>query len=87
MNNRTLHLSATTFALLCGLTVAALAQGTEEQRSACEGDAFSLCFVHIPDVPAIESCLESKEPELSPACRAEFIPTKKTRLRREHFRT
>jgi hypothetical protein len=66
---------------------AALAQGTEQERSACEGDAFRLCFTHIPNVPAIEACLEAKEPELSPACRVEFLPTKKTKLRPEHFRT
>jgi len=66
---------------------AALAQGTEQERSACEGDAFRLCFAHIPNVPAIEACLEAKEPELSPACRAEFTPGKKTKLRRQHFRT
>jgi hypothetical protein len=66
---------------------AASAQGTEQERSACEGDAFRLCFTHIPDVPAIEACLEAKEAELSPACRAEFLPAKKTKLRREQFRT
>lgn len=64
----------------------AWAQGTAQERSDCMGDAFRFCAAHIPDVPAIEACLAAKEPELSPACQAEFKPAKKTKLRREHFK-
>lgn len=62
------------------------AQGTAEQRSACEGDAFKFCFRDIPSVSAIEACLKANEPQLSPACQAEFAPARKTKLREEHFR-
>ena len=74
---------------LAGLVLAsatALAQGTAEERSACMGDAFKFCLSDIPNVAAIEACLERNERELTPACRAEFQPSKKTRIRREHFR-
>ena len=63
----------------------ASAQGTREERSACMDDAFKFCLSDIPRVPAIESCLERNEPKLTPACRAEFGPSKKTKLRPEHF--
>ncbi|HTQ82273.1 MAG TPA: hypothetical protein VMI47_03310 [Pseudolabrys sp.] len=89
LKTRVFHVSAAiALALLLGLPAgAARAQGTEQQRSDCEGDAFRLCSADIPNVPAIEACLASKEAELSPACRAEFRPARKTRLRREHFPT
>jgi hypothetical protein len=32
----------------------AFAQGTPEQREACEGDANRVCEAHIPDAVAIE---------------------------------
>jgi len=68
------------------LSAPAPAQGTAEERSACMGDAFKFCFSDIPTVSKIESCLEKNEPKLTPACRAEFLPGKKTKMRAEHFR-
>jgi hypothetical protein len=82
-------LSARSAALLAALTLAvppALAQGTAEERSACMGDAFKFCLSDIPAVSKIEACLEKNERELTPACRAEFQPNKKTKMRAEHFR-
>lgn len=64
---------------------AALAQGTPEERSACQGDAFQFCAGDIPNVPAIEGCLKTNISQISPACRAEFEPEAKSRLRAEHF--
>ncbi|HMN73857.1 MAG TPA: hypothetical protein PKA55_18500 [Rhodoblastus sp.] len=68
-------------ALACLLpTVAALpaqAQGTPEQRAACEGDAFKFCGKDIPDPVKIEACLRTHLPEISPACRAQFDERKK----------
>jgi hypothetical protein len=64
----------------------ALAQGTAQQRSDCMGDAFKFCSADIPFVSKIEACLESNMGQLSPACRSEFAPAKKTKLRTEHFR-
>lgn len=53
-------------------TLPAHAQGTAEQRAACQGDAMKLCSKDIPDVAKIETCLRSRMEEVSPACRAEF---------------
>jgi len=50
------------------------------------GDAFKFCLSDIPTVSKIEACLEKNEPNLTPACRAEFQPDKKTKMRAEHFR-
>jgi hypothetical protein len=47
----------------------AAAQGTSEQRDACESDAISLCGEFIPNVAAIEACMKRKIKSLSPACR------------------
>lgn len=82
-------LSAGSAALLAALVLAplsAFAQGTAEERSACMGDAFKFCLSDIPTVSKIEACLEKNESQLTPACRAEFRPNKKTKLRAEHFR-
>ena len=81
---------AASLAVLGGLfatatAAGAFAQGTPEQQSACQGDAFQFCAGVIPNVPEIESCLKSNISQISPACRAEFEPVGKTRLRREHF--
>lgn len=73
-------------ALIFAVTAPALAQGTTEERSACMGDAFRFCVADIPNVAAIEACLERNERELTPACRAEFQPAKRTNLQSEHFR-
>ena len=50
------------------------------------GDAFKFCLSDIPTVSKIEACLEKNEGQLTPACRAEFRPNKKTKMRAEHFR-
>jgi hypothetical protein len=79
---------AAVLASLFLVSAPAAAQGTAQERSACMGDAFRFCAFDIPNVPKIEACLNSKKSELSPACRAEFKPsrTKKTKLKPEHFR-
>jgi hypothetical protein len=76
--------SAIVAALLL-VTAPALAQGTAQERSACMGDAFKFCSADIPNVSAIEACLAKNVRDLSPACRAEFQPASKTKIRREHF--
>jgi hypothetical protein len=63
----------------------ALAQGTPQERSDCMGDAFQFCGSAIPDVPRIEACLKANVNQLSPACRSEFEPTGRSRLKPEHF--
>ncbi len=53
------------------------AQGTPQQRAACEKDAFKFCGKDIPDADKIEACLRAKLAEISPACRAQFDESKK----------
>src|SRR5215467_8233711 len=47
-------------------------RGTEEQRIACTGDAFRLCWNEIPVVSRIVDCLKRNRIQLSPACRVVF---------------
>ncbi|MCX7900221.1 MAG: hypothetical protein N2444_09105 [Methylocystis sp.] len=48
------------------------AQGTAQQRQACEGDANRLCEEYIPDSIAIEKCLRANAGRVSGPCRAEL---------------
>ena len=50
----------------------AAAQGTPEQRAACEPDAMRLCGEFVPDVERIKACMYRKRAQLSPACRVYF---------------
>ena len=50
----------------------AFAQGTAEQKAACEADAFKFCGSDIPDPAKIEACLRAKLSQISPTCRAQF---------------
>ena len=65
---RTLSIAA----ILLSAAVAANAQGTADQQSACIGDAFRFCRADIPDATRIEACLEGNKKKLTPACRAQF---------------
>ncbi len=61
------------FALIAMLAPSsALAQGTAEQRAACEDEARWLCSNYIPDEEAIKGCLVRNLKSLSPRCRAMF---------------
>jgi hypothetical protein len=55
----------------------ALAQGTPEQRAACQPDAMRLCSEFIPDVDAITACMTKKRLRLSHACRVYFVAPRK----------
>lgn len=50
----------------------AFAQGTPEQRQACQPDAMRLCSEFVPDVDRITACMIKQRMRLSPACRAVF---------------
>jgi hypothetical protein len=65
----------------------AFAQGTAQERSACEGDAFKFCSHDIPNIPKIEACLENNMSKLTPACQEEFREqsARHTKLTPEHF--
>ncbi len=63
--------------LLLGLVVLgamasspAAAQGTPEQRAACENDAMRVCGQFVPDVARITSCMRRNCRNLSARCRA-----------------
>lgn len=60
-------------AVLAFIAVApAFAQGTAQQREACESDANRVCQAYIPDAIAIERCLRANAGSISGACRAEL---------------
>jgi hypothetical protein len=77
------HVSSFSLAVMataCGLAWAvsfmpapAAAQGTPEQRQACQPDAMRLCSEFVPDVDRITACMIKKRIRLSPPCRAVFI--------------
>jgi hypothetical protein len=48
------------------------AQGTPEQRAACEDEARWLCSNYIPDADAIKGCMMRNINQLSPRCRSMF---------------
>lgn len=50
-------------------TTPAAAQGSAEQREACQPDAFRLCGEFIPNAQTTAACLFRKKRSLSPACR------------------
>jgi hypothetical protein len=63
--------------LLFGLVLAipatpVAAQGTPQQRAACEQDAYRLCNQFIPDEDRTANCLRRNRLRLSPACRTLF---------------
>jgi hypothetical protein len=61
--------------VLAGIAFAAPAPGqsyTEEERQACEGDAFKLCNHAIPDQERVKACLIANMSKLTPACRRMF---------------
>jgi hypothetical protein len=65
------------FVALAGLALwlgcsPAAAQGTPDQRAACEADAMRLCQEFVPDVQRITACMSQKRRYLSPRCRVYF---------------
>jgi hypothetical protein len=60
-------------ALLAALAPLPLAaQGTPQQRAACEQEARWICSNYIPDVDQITACMVRNRHLLSPRCRAMF---------------
>ena len=87
-NRRSLRQLALCFAVPVGLALMAFisptpaaAQGTQEQRAACEGDAMRLCSAHVPDVQKITACMSRNRRNLSSGCRAVFDGGSKRRAR------
>ena len=65
-------------AFAAGLAPAA-AQGTPEQRQACQPDAMRLCSEFVPDVDRITACMVKNRIRLSPPCRAVFTAPRKAK--------
>lgn len=87
-NRRPFRRLALCFAVPAGLVLMAVlapapaaAQGTPQQRAACEGDAMRLCGAHVPDIQKITSCMSRNRRNLSAACRAVFEGGSKRRAR------
>jgi len=62
-------------------------RGTQDQRVACTGDVFRLCWSEIPSVSRIVGCLEREKPRLSAGCRAVFDQNQNTRTASNHWQT
>jgi hypothetical protein len=81
--SRSPRLLAFCLALSTGLALASIApsrvvaQGTPEQRAACEDEAKYLCANYIPDEQQITACMVRNIHSLSPTCRAMFQTKKK----------
>ena len=61
----------------------AAAQGTPEQRAACQPDALRLCSEFVPDVDRITACMVKNRIRLTPACRILFkVPPKAKSFKR-----
>jgi hypothetical protein len=73
--------------ILAGSTSAGAQEyrGTQDQRVACTGDVFKLCWSEIPSVSRIVGCLEREKPRLSAGCRAVF--DQNTRTASNHWQT
>ena len=70
-----LHVVPASLLLMAALASSpALAQGSADQRAACEDEARWLCSNYIPDEGAIKACMLRNLKALSPACRAMFGP-------------
>ena len=59
----------TVMSALAGLCSAATAE-TSEERSACIGDAFRVCWAAIPNRDDVFHCLLDNRTRLNPDCRA-----------------
>ncbi len=57
---------------VCIIPGPATAQGTPEQRQACQPDAMRLCSEFVPDVDRITACMIKNRIRLSAPCRAVF---------------
>ena len=68
-------------ALMAALAPSPAAAYTQEQRSACEGDAMRLCSAYVQDINHITACMKRNRRNLSSGCRAAFDGGSKRRAR------
>jgi hypothetical protein len=79
-HHRSLTLALAVLGSLVAVSPAA-AQGSPQQRAACENDAMRVCGQHVPDVNRITNCMIQNHKRLSPACRASMQPPGKKKRR------
>ena len=53
-------------------STASFAEGTPEQRRACEADAMKFCREFVPNAKRITECMQKNVAKLSPLCRTQF---------------
>jgi hypothetical protein len=71
-------------ALMAVLAPACLAaQGTPQQRAACEDEARWLCSNYVPDQDQVTACMVRNVRSLSPRCQAVFGSKQRTRQQRK----
>jgi hypothetical protein len=71
-------------ALVAALAPARVAaQGTPQQRAACEDEARWLCSNYVPDQDQVTACMVRNLHSLSPRCRAVFGSKRRTRQQRK----
>ena len=68
----TAGIGLTLYLIFAASLAPAAAQGTAEQRNACQSDAQRLCNNVIPDVAKVAACLSSHRGSLSSACLSQF---------------
>jgi len=59
-------------AYIVTISTMSAAQGTPEQRWACQQDAFKYCSSEIPIVSRVTTCMRKNFKNLSPVCRTQF---------------
>jgi hypothetical protein len=59
------------------------AQGTPQQRAACEEEARWLCSNYVPDQDQVTACMVRNVHSVSPRCRAVFGSKRRTRQQRK----
>jgi hypothetical protein len=72
--------TAAALGFACAASLAAQpagAQGTPEQRQACQPDAMRLCGEFVPDVERITACMVKNRIRLSAPCRVYFVEPRK----------
>jgi len=74
---------ALTIPFLCSTAMAE----TAEERQACIGDAFRVCWAAIPDRNQVFRCLMDNRPRLNPACRVVMDQYRRPHRVTRHSRT
>lgn len=90
-NLNAIHLIKTPAPVVLALTIAFLSlpamAETPEERQACIGDAFRVCWAAIPNRNDVFRCLMDNRPRLNPACRVVMDQYRRPHRITRHTRT